>query len=458
MMTIKAPHIFKSYDIRGLAGSELDEPLVEAIGRAVGTYLIRHGQFSLAAGRDGRLSGPLYQELFMNGVRASGVDVIDIGICPTPVLYYALHRLQPGGGTAVTASHNPPGYNGFKICCGRETIFGEEIQSLRRMIETGDYESGRGSYSRHSILPDYLSFLTGHFGEFPGRPKVVVDAGHGTAGLVVPELLRRLKCRVIELYCDLDGTFPHHEADPTVEENLQDMIRLVREQEADLGIAFDGDGDRIGVVDAGGHILHGDQLLLLYARQVLETHPGATIISEVKSSRVLYDEIARLGGQPLMWKTGHSLIKAKMRETGAPLAGEMSGHMFFADRYFGYDDAIYAAGRLLEIITRQGIDLQAWREALPPAVNTPEIRVECPEPLKQPLVENLLGYYRPRFPVVDIDGVRVTFPDGWGLVRASNTQPVMVLRFEAASGAALEEIRRDMTGRIDGFLKGRGIS
>jgi phosphomannomutase/phosphoglucomutase len=349
---------------------------------------------------------------------------------------------------AVTASHNPPEYNGFKICNGLDALYGPQIQELRRLMEEEDFEQGQGRETTRAIIPDYLDYLTGQFDTFTSRPKVVVDAGNGTAGLVAPELFRRLKCRVAELYCNLDGNFPHHEADPTVAENLTDMIRLVRQQNAGLGFAFDGDGDRIGVVDAGGRIVHGDQLLLIYARDLLQRQPGATVISEVKASRTLYDEVARLGGRPLMWKTGHSLIKAKMKETGALLAGEMSGHMFFADRYFGYDDALYAACRLLEIIHRSGRDLADLMTDVPDTFNTPEIRLECPESLKEPVVAAVREHFGAHHEVIDIDGARVNFRDGWGLVRASNTQPILVLRFEADSPAALERIQRQMTDTI----------
>ncbi len=448
-MKIEHPHIFKRYDIRGLAGTELTDPLVEALGRAIGTYLRRRQKTNVVVGRDGRLSGPEYMERLIAGLLSTGLDVLDIGVCPTPVVYYAIHHLVSGGGVAVTASHNPPQYNGFKINCGPDSIYEDEIQSLRRLVEAEDFETGSGQRIRRPILADYMAELGDHFGTFDSRPKIVIDAGNGTAGLVAPELFRRLRCRVVELYCNVDGSFPNHEADPTVEENLADMIRLVREQRAHAGIAFDGDSDRIGVVDADGRIVHGDQLLLIYARELLTDSPGATIISEVKSSRVLYEEIARLGGHPLMWKTGHSLIKAKMKETGAQLAGEMSGHMFFADRYYGYDDAIYAAARLVEIMNRRECGLKELLRDIPGTVNTPEIRVDCPEALKEPLVSAVRAHYSQDHEVIDIDGARVNFDHGWGLVRSSNTQPILVLRFEADTPSALDAIRTDMMTTIE---------
>lgn len=453
-MHVPFPHIFKRYDIRGIAGEELTPALVQALGRAVGTYLRRRGSRNAVVGRDGRLTGREYMDLFIQGARSAGLDVIDLGVCPTPLVYFAIQRFQAGGGVAVTASHNPPRYNGFKICRGADSIYDEEIQELRRLLETDDYDTGQGSLERRPVIPDYTAYLADHFGEFSSRPKVVVDAGNGTAGLVAPELFRRLKCRVAELYCNVDGRFPNHEADPTVESNLTDLVRVVREQRAGLGIAFDGDGDRIGLVDEDGAVVHGDQLLLLYARQLLSDKPGSTVISEVKSSEVLYEGIREAGGNPLMWKTGHSLIKAKMKETGALLAGEMSGHMFFADRYFGYDDAIYAAARLLEILDRTGRSLKELLAEIPKTVNTPEIRVDCPEAAKLPLVQAVLDHYRPRHEVIDIDGVRVKFPHGWGLVRASNTQPILVLRFEADTPARLDAIRADMMEVIENCRQG----
>lgn len=454
-MKVPASSIFKQYDIRGVADTELTDDLVIFLGRAVGTYLLRHDKDNVVVGRDGRLSGENYRDRFIDGLISTGIQVVDIGLCPTPVVYFAIHHRGAGGGVAITASHNPPQYNGFKVCCGTETIFGEQIQVLRRLVETGDFESGAGSLQKWAATPVYQDYLRNQFDPFASRLRVVVDAGNGTAGLVAPELLRSLHCRVIELYCNVDGHFPNHEADPTVGANLQDLIRVVREQNADLGIAFDGDGDRIGVVDATGHILHGDQLLLLYAVSILARQPGATIISEVKASRVLFDEIRRRGGNGIMWKTGHSLIKAKMRESGAQAAGEMSGHMFFADRYFGYDDAIYAACRLLEIMDQSGTSLQRLREEqIPPACNTPEIRVDCPEDQKAELIRALGEYYRRDHEVNDIDGVRVSFPGGWGLVRASNTQPLLVLRFEADTPDRLREIQTAMTAMIDTLKQG----
>jgi len=448
-MKVPVPYIFKTYDIRGMVDKELTEPLVEAIGRAVGTTLRREDKTCIVIGRDGRLSGPVYMERFIEGVLSTGIDVIDIGVCPTPLVYFAILHFDAGGGVAVTASHNPPEYNGFKICSGIASLYGEDIQKLRLMVESEDFDSGNGRRSAEPIIPLYMDYMTQQFGSFPSRPKIVVDAGNGTAGLVAPELLRRLKCRVVELYCNVDGRFPNHEADPTVAENLKDMIRLVREQKAHVGIAFDGDGDRIGVVDHEGNILHGDQLLLLYSRFLLKHKPGAVIISEVKSSRVLYEEIKKLGGVPIMWKTGHSLIKAKMKDTGASLAGEMSGHMFFADRYFGYDDAVYAACRLVEILDRNNTTLEKLMADVPRTANTPEIRVNCPEELKPPLVRALQDHYRQTHEVIDIDGARVNFPHGWGLVRASNTQPILVLRFEADSAEHLQQIQNEMMGAIE---------
>ena len=456
-MEIPYPHIFKQYDIRGIVGSEITPDIAEHIGRAVGTLLRRAGQSDLVVGRDGRLSGPELAERFIRGALSAGVDVLVIGLVPTPVVYFALHRLEAGGAVAVTASHNPPEYNGFKICRGTDSVFGDELLSLRGLVEAEAYESGAGRLAQADVLPDYVDYLSEQFGSLPSRPRVVLDAGNGAAGLTAPEVFRRMNCRVVELYCNVDGRFPNHEADPTVEENLDDLIGLVRSQKAALGIAFDGDGDRIGVVDEDGEILRGDQILLLYARELLKHNPGAEVLSEVKASRVLYDEIARLGGRPVMWKTGHSLIKARMKETGVPLAGEMSGHMFFADRYFGFDDALYAACRLVELLERSGKSLKEMRLSIPASCNTPEIRIPCEEYDKERLVGALREHYRKTCDVVDIDGVRVTFAHGWGLVRCSNTQPILVLRFEADSPEHLAGIQETVMADIARFRKELGI-
>lgn len=438
------PSIFREYDIRGVAGADFDEAFAFALGRAVGSRVrARHPDMKpvLAVGRDCRLTSEAYASEVMRGLNETGVDVIDIGMCPTPLMYFSLFELPVHGGIEVTASHNASEYNGFKICLGKEAIYGEAIASLRGEIERGAYARGAGTTSRHDIVPRYVAYCVEQFGTLPRRLRVVVDAGNGAAGRIGPDIMRAIGCDVVELYCEPDGRFPNHHPDPTVPENLADVIRTVAETGADVGIAYDGDADRLGVVAPGGRILWGDELLLIFAREILSRRPGAIVISEVKCSQRLFDDVAKHGGKPIMWKAGHSLIKAKMKETGAAVGGEMSGHMFFADRFLGYDDAIYASCRLLEILARSKGGLLDLLDGLPTAFNTPEIRVDCPDALKFAVADRVRERLRRDHPVNDVDGVRVSFPDGWGLVRASNTQPALVLRFEATSEAKRDEYR-----------------
>ncbi len=429
------PSIYREYDIRGIAGKDFDESFVEALGRAYGTKLRRAHIDRAAVGRDCRLTSPTYHKLLKAGIRSTGVNVVDIGMCPTPLMYFAVHHLDLLGGIQVTGSHNPADHNGFKICIGKTTIHGEEIQELRRLVESGEAERGDGDEEAYPIIPAYQGYLQEQFGRVGEGIRVVVDSGNATAGPVAPPIYRAMGCDVIELYSEPDGRFPNHHPDPTVEENMRDLIDTVRREKAHVGIAFDGDADRIGAVDENGRIVWGDELLVLFARQILRERPGATIVAEVKCSQRLFDDIARNGGKPLMWKVGHSLLKAKMRETGAALGGEMSGHIFFADRYFGYDDAIYALAKAKE-------PLSLLLSDLPETVTAPEIRVECPDELKFTIAERARERFRELgYEIVDVDGVRVQFEDGWGLVRASNTQPVLVLRFEATNDAALAKNR-----------------
>ncbi len=437
------PLMFREYDIRGRVDDDLTVEVAEAIGRAYGTMIRRQGGQKVVCGRDGRLSGPKLQQALIKGILATGVDVVNIGVTPTPVMYFSLFHLPDlDGGIQVTGSHNPPEFNGFKICVGKETIYGPKIQELRTLIEKEDFESGSGQETSYDILPDYKKFLSENIKI--SRPlKVVLDCGNGVTALTAPEAFARQGAEVTSLYCEVDGTFPNHFPDPVVEENLRDLRQKVREVGADFGVGYDGDGDRIGVVDDQGNILWGDQLLIIFARDILKKHPGAVIIGEVKCSQVMYDEIARLGGKPIMWKTGHSLIKKKMKEEKALLAGEMSGHIFFADRYFGFDDAVYASLRLAEIVAREKVPLSEMLKDLPRMVSTPEIRVPCPDEKKFEIVAKLTEKLKKEgFKVIDIDGARVIFEDGWGLVRASNTQPVLVLRFEARDEKRLAEIRQ----------------
>jgi len=442
------PQIFREYDIRARVGTDLTAEEVFLLGRALGTYYRRQGKIRLAVGRDCRLSSPEWQARLMEALAASGCQVVDIGLCPTPVLYFAVRHLAADGGVIVTASHNPPEFNGFKICSGFHTIFGKEIQELRRILEHGEFVTEAGSIEEQEVTTAYLDHLAQNL-TMPRPLRVGLDAGHGTAGAVALPLLQRLGCEIWPLYCEPDGRFPAHEPDPTVEANLQDLRDLVLGQKLDLGVAYDGDGDRLGVIGPRGEIIWGDQLLVLFARAILKDHPGATIIGEVKCSQKLYDDVARHGGRPLMWKTGHSLIKQKMMEESAVLAGEMSGHLFFADRYFGYDDAIYATGRLLELLSQGNQNLTELLADLPRTVITPEIRRDCPDEIKFQVVEGLKSRLRNDFPVIDIDGVRLLHPHGWGLVRASNTQPALVLRFEASTPEMLQEIRGLVESRLN---------
>ncbi|NPA48431.1 MAG: phosphomannomutase/phosphoglucomutase [Thermodesulfobacteria bacterium] len=448
------PLMFREYDIRGKVDEDLTVEVAEAIGRAYGTMVKRAGGKKVVSGRDGRLSGPKLQKALIKGILSTGVDVVNIGVTPTPVMYFSLFTL-PGidGGIQVTGSHNPPEFNGFKICLGKETIYGPKIQEIRQLIEKEDFEKGEGKEESYDILPEYRKFLKENINV--SRPlKVVLDCGNGVTALTAPDAFKDQGCEVTSLYCEVDGTFPNHFPDPVVEENIRDLRAKVLEIGADFGAGYDGDGDRIGVVDDKGNILWGDQLLIIFARDILKKHPGATIIGEVKCSQVMYDEIARLGGRPIMWKTGHSLIKKKMKEEKALLAGEMSGHIFFADRYFGFDDAVYASLRLAEIVAASDIPLSEMLKDLPKMVSTPEIRVECPDEKKFEIVRRLTEKLKAEgFKVIDIDGARVIFEDGWGLVRASNTQPVLVLRFEAKDEKRLQEIRELIEKKLEEVKK-----
>ena len=377
-----------------------------------------------------------------DGLASTGLEVLDIGVCPTPLMYFSLFHWDLDGGIQVTGSHNPADYNGFKLCLGKDALHGDQIQALRRRLEQGRFRRGEGNIAARPVAPIYEDDVVARIGRLGRSLHVIVDAGNGTAGPVAPAIYRHLGAHVDELYCTMDGRFPNHHPDPTVEENMRDLIRAVGSSGAELGVAFDGDADRIGVVDRRGRIVWGDELLVLFGRDVLSRNPGATIVSEVKCSQRLYDDIARRGGRAIMWKAGHSLLKAKMRETGALLGGEMSGHIFFKERYFGYDDGIYAGARLLEILARSGRTVDELLADLPPAYATPEIRIDCADAVKFRVAELVRERFRELgHEIVDIDGMRVRFAHGWGLVRASNTQPVLVLRFEADSPAALAQYR-----------------
>jgi phosphomannomutase/phosphoglucomutase len=443
------PEIFREYDIRGLAEKDFDSEFARLLGKVHGTAVYNKGGRRVTVGRDCRATSDSYAEAVIQGLLSAGLRVYDIGVCPTPLLYFSLFHLDVDGGIMVTASHNPSEYNGFKVCLGKETLYGAQIQDLRARMERGDFkENGGGKREAYAIIPPYQEHLWRDVPSLARALKVVIDAGSGVGGPVGPPIFRRLGCEVWEIACTMDGTFPIHHPDPTVPENLELLIDKVKKEKADLGIAYDGDADRIGAVDEQGNILWGDQLLILFSRDILKRQPGATIISEVKGSQRLYDQIALHGGKPIMWKTGHSLLKAKMKETKAVLAGEMSGHMFFADRYFGYDDAIYASLRLVELVARLGRPLSVLLSDVPKSMSTPEIRVDCPDDKKFQIAERAKEYFRRHYPIIDVDGVRIQFPEGWGLIRASNTQPALVLRFEAQSAEKLAEYRRIVEAKL----------
>ncbi len=437
--------MFREYDIRGIAGKDMNADDVVRIGKAIGTYLLRQGNSNLTVGQDCRTTSPRYAQKLIQGLTETGCDVVDIGVCPTPVAYFSIRHLRKQGNVMVTASHNPPEYNGFKICSGFDSVFGEQIQQILKYIQKNDFESGNGNVETYDVVPYYKAHLLENI-TVRKNLRVGIDAGNGTAGITAVPITKNLGCDVFDIYCDMDGTFPNHEADPTVLENMTDLIALVREKKLDVGFGYDGDGDRIGVVDEEGNLVFGDKLMILFAREILTRKPGATFISEVKCSQTMYDDIEKHGGRAIMWKTGHSLIKQKMKEENAVLAGEMSGHIFFSDRYLGYDDAVYASCRLLEILSTTGKKLTELLADIPETFSTPEIRVECPDHIKFDVVRQVTEYFRERYDVIDIDGVRVLFSDGWGLVRASNTQPALVLRFEAMSEDRLSEIRELVEG------------
>lgn len=451
------PTVFREYDIRGVVGEEITVDDVRRLGRAWGTYLRRHGRDTAVLGYDTRASSPAFRDAMVEGLRAAGVDVVDIGTVTTPIFYWARIHLNLDGGVMITASHNPAEFNGFKLALGPATIYGQEIQAVRSLLEAGSFESGSGSVRRENPVPAYLAMLREKIRLGPRRLKVVVDTGNGTASLFAEDVLRGWGCETIGLYTTPDPTFPHHHPDPVVAKNLADLIRVVRTEGADVGIAFDGDGDRIGVVDETGRIIWGDRLMILYWREILPRYPGTRAIVEVKCSKTLIDEIERLGGRPEFYKTGHSLIKARMREIGAVFTGEMSGHMFFADEYYGFDDAFYAAGRLLRILSNTDRPLSALLADVPELASTPEVRIPCPDDRKFAVVEQLVAHFRARYPVVDVDGVRVNYPFGWGLVRASNTQPALVARAEADTVDHLRRIQDDIQAALDTVVGGTRI-
>jgi phosphomannomutase/phosphoglucomutase len=447
--------IFRQNDVRGIVGADLTEEAARAIGGAYAALMRERGVTgTVAVARDNRPSGDKLRDALVDGFTSAGVNVVDIGVVPTPVLYWSLYNLDVVGGIQITGSHNPPEYNGFKLSFGKESLHGHDLQHLLELIRSNAAPVGKAEVRFENVIDRYVTDVVEHAGHLARPMKIVYDCGNGAAALVAPQLMRALGVDATGLFCESDGTFPNHHPDPTVPENLEDLIQAVQREGAELGVAFDGDGDRIGLVDDQGRIIWGDHLLILYARDVLErTGKGQPIIFDVKCSQALTDEIARAGGVPVMWKTGHSLIKDKMKETSAPIAGEMSGHMFFGEGYYGYDDALYGAARLLRILADSGKTVRELLADVPPFVSTPEIRVECGDDRKFGLVEKAVAHFRSTHDVIDVDGVRVLFGDGWGLIRASNTQPILVTRYEARSEERLAEIRNEM----ESWIRAQGV-
>ena len=451
-----SPGIFRQYDIRGIYGKDLTLEAAEAIGRGYAIILAEHGLAgTVAVGRDNRPSGDALRDALVRGLTSTGLDVIDIGVVPTPLLYWALHNLPVVAGIQITGSHNPPEYNGFKCCVGTGSLHGEGILHLRDIIATGVFPKGAGRVSHEAVVDRYVADVAARIGPLPRDMKVVIDCGNGAGAIVAPALFKALGIAPTMLFAESDGTFPNHHPDPTVVENLQDLIRSVRATESEVGIGFDGDADRIGIVDGDGTIIWGDYLLLIYARDVLaRTGAGQAIIFDVKCSQALPDGIEKAGGKAIMWKTGHSLIKDKMKEMQAPIAGEMSGHMFFGEGFYGHDDALYGAARLLRIVADAKRTVKQLLADVPRFVSTPELRIDCADDRKEVVVRDALKYFAARYKVSDVDGVRILFDGGWGLIRSSNTQPILVMRFEADSEARLKAIR----GEVEGWLTAQGVN
>ncbi len=449
-----SPYIFREYDIRGKVGDDFTEEVVTEIGKAYGTVVKRKGGKKVVCGRDGRLSSPALQNALIEGILSTGIDVINIGMCPTPVMYFSLFNLENvDGGIQVTGSHNPPEFNGLKICVGKETIFGKQIKALKELIDKEDYEKGSGKVEEIEIISSYVEYICKSV-EIKRSLKIALDPGNGVCGLTAPQIFKKLGCEVECLFCEVDGNFPNHFPDPVVPDNIKTLKETVVQKKLDAGFGYDGDGDRIGVVDEKGNIIWGDQLLIIFAKSLLKKYPGAKIIGEVKCSRVLYETIKKLGGIPIMWKTGHSLIKNKMKEEGAILAGEMSGHIFFADKWFGFDDGVYASVRLAEILSQENMPLSEFLKDIPRMYSTPEIRKECPDEIKFKVVKKLVERFKKEgLNVIDIDGARIEFKEGWALVRASNTQPVLVLRFEAETEDFLKVLQEKVYFALEEEMK-----
>lgn len=434
-------NIFREYDIRGIVGEQLTDETVAILGKALGTFFYQNGAKRIALGYDARESSPRFRDLVSRGFSETGCDTVLIGMVPTPVLYHAVFTKDVDGGVMITGSHNPSNHNGFKICLGKSTLFGSQIQEIKDIALAGEFAAGSGTVESIEVLEDYIADIVSNIGLGPRKLKAVVDGGNGMGGVTGVPVYERLGVELVKLFIEPDSTFPNHHPDPTVTENLQDMIAAVREHNADVGIAFDGDGDRIGVVDETGRIIWGDELMILLSRTILATRPGSTIIAEVKCSQNLFDDIKKNGGTAVMERAGHSLIKASMKKTGAVLAGEMSGHIFFADRFYGFDDATYAGARLLEILSKTDKKLSELFEGIPETFSTPELRVDCADERKFDIVAAIAEHFSKTHKVITIDGARIIFEHGWGLVRASNTQAILVMRFEADTEKHLSDIR-----------------
>lgn len=443
-------NIFRAYDIRGIAESDLNDETVESIGKAYGTFMVREGCKKITVGMDVRLSSPRIKNALVKGILSTGLNVIDVGEVPTPVVYFSIVHFSTDGSVIVTGSHNPIEFNGLKMNKGMLSIYGDDIQDLRKLIEKNDFESGSGRIEKREIVSEYKKMLKERI-KIKRPFKIVIDAGNGTAGPIAPEIFEEFGCEVIKLFCEPDGNFPNHLPDPTVLEYIEKLRETVVNEKADLGLGYDGDSDRIGVVDENGRVVFADQLLALLARDVIKRNPGSKIIFDVKCSQMLPEEIKKMGAEPVMWKTGHSIIKEKMKKEGSPFAGEMSGHIFFKDGYFGYDDGIFSSFRLLQYLSGQEKTLGELVDELPQFQATPELRIACPDEEKFKIVEKITGKFKKEYDVIDIDGARVLFGDGWGLVRASNTQPILVLRFEAKSKKRLNEIQEIFRKKLSAF-------
>lgn len=445
------PYIFREYDIRGVVDEDLTEAAVELLGKGLGTYFKRHQVETISVGGDVRLHTVRLSKALISGLLSTGVNVVNLGQVPTGVQYFSLYKLDVGGGVMITGSHNPPEFNGFKMSLGTGPVYGQEIQKIREIIDASDFETGQGEESQHDIYPEYHEDLNSRI-KLERPVKAVIDCGNGAASLVACDVFKNIGADAEMLYCEPDGNFPNHHPDPTVLKYIKDLVAKVKNSDAEIGIGFDGDGDRVGVVDENGNVIFGDRLVLILARDILKRYPGGQVVFDVKCSQALPEAIKEAGGEPLMWKTGHSLLKNKMKETGAPVGGEMSGHIFIKDNFYGYDDAVFVAARLLELVSKSGKKVSQLLEDVPDYFSTPEIRAECVnDQEKFRIVEESVKYFKENYDVIDVDGVRIQFSDGWGLVRASNTQPVIVLRFEARSEERLNEIQDEIVGKLREF-------